>query len=92
MRQARPRHRYNAPIHNINGQTLYQLRREAGLSLRGLVMYAATPHNPVSRATISRAELGQPISPDKLQGIADALTIALGRTITIQDLLTKDQP
>lgn len=85
-----PRRYDTAPGH-INGDTIYYLRREADLSLRKLAALTKRTGIPVSRASIGNAELGRhAISRAKLQGIADALTVALGRDITIQDLLTKD--
>lgn len=90
MRAAR--HRHDAIIPNVNGEKIYQLRREAHLSLDQLAYLGTSAGHQISRSRISDAENGRGVSPAALQAIAYALATELGRSIHVQDLMRGGQP
>jgi transcriptional regulator with XRE-family HTH domain len=79
--------RYDRPI-PVNGNLIYQLRKEAQLSLRA---FERASDGGISRTTLNQAENSHPISPGRLQVIAAVLTHILGRPITPADLTKEDQ-
>jgi hypothetical protein len=81
--------RYDAPV-SVNGSTIYELRREAGLSLRDFEKAAIKIGDRISRATVSTAETYGHTSPHMLHVIASVLSAQLGRDIKVGDLLKKN--
>lgn len=61
--------------------SLENMRLDAGLTISGLSREAK-----VDRRTIERAEAGELITEVKARAIARAISNAVGRTVTVQEL------